>query len=194
METLEVNRRGRLAAEQIKRLAVRCARAALIVSIFLFVPLFIWTAVTSAHQQVPFTSALPIFINELLHLSDSIEAHGNFGALLRIGSVAVSWLIGLFALSRFPFGLYFDLLDGTLYIKEGRVVAREEQTMRANGRDPVEKYFFDVKTERYQVNFAAFRAIENGSVYQLYVLPRSQVLVAIEPKVAGETSSDQRIA
>jgi hypothetical protein len=32
------------------------------------------------------------------------------------------------------------------------------------------------------VNLAAYRAIEDGAVYLLYILPRSRQLVAIEPK------------
>ena len=47
----------------------------------------------------------------------------------------------------------------------------------------MEKYYFDVKSERYDVNYAAYRALETGSTYILYVLPRSGVLVAMEPKI-----------
>jgi hypothetical protein len=183
-ETLETNRKGRLASEQIKRLAVRCIRPALLTSIFLFLPLFLWTALTSAREQVPLLSAAPMLFKDLLHLSDSIEAHGKFGALFRLGSILVGLGIGIYMLSRFPFAMYFDLLDGTVSTREGRIAAREEQTLRSNGRDPVEKYFFDIKTERFDVNLAAYRAIEPGAVYLIYLLPRSQVLVSLEPKVA----------
>jgi hypothetical protein len=67
--------------------------------------------------------------------------------------------------------------------REGRVIAREEQTLRPNGRDPIEKYYFNLKNDRFDVNFAAYRALENGSTYLIYVLPRSGVLVSMEPKV-----------
>lgn len=198
-ESLEVNRKGRLSAEQIKRLAFRCLRPALLTSIFLFMPLFLWIALTSAQRQVPFLTAASIFFNELLHFADSTEEHGRFGAVLRLGSVVLSLGVALFAAYRFPFALYFDLLDGALYVREGRIVAREEQTLRANGRDPIEKYYFDMKTDRYEVNLAAFRAIENGGVYLVYLLPRSQVLVSLEPKIAADKlaadkATDQQIA
>lgn len=212
-ESLEINRKGRLSAEQIKLFGFRCVRPAFLASTFLFLPLLLWIALTSAQQQVPFMSAATIFLDELLHYGQSAEAHGRIGALLRIGSTALSLGLGFLIASRFPFALYFDLLDGTLYIKEGRIVAREEQTLRTNGRDPIEKYFFDMKTDRYQVNLAAFRAIENGAAYVVYILPRSQTLVSLEPKVnkpnlqpdpaeasaaepnvLREASSDQRIA
>ena len=49
-ETLAINRKGRVSSEQIKRLAMRCIRHAFLTSIFLFVPLFLWTALTSAQH------------------------------------------------------------------------------------------------------------------------------------------------
>jgi hypothetical protein len=33
------------------------------------------------------------------------------------------------------------------------------------------------------VNLAAYRAIEAGSIYLVYLLPRSELLVSIEPKI-----------
>jgi hypothetical protein len=33
------------------------------------------------------------------------------------------------------------------------------------------------------VNLAAYRALEPGSIYVVYILPRSELLVSIEPKV-----------
>jgi hypothetical protein len=193
-ESLEINRRGRVSSQQIKRLSVRCVRHALLASIFLFLPLFLWMALTSAREQVPFLSAAPILFRDLLHLSDSIEAHGRFGAIFRMGTVLGGLAIGLFMVLRFPFALYFDLLDGTVFVREGRIVAREEQTIRPNGRDPVEKYFFDIKTERFEVNLAAYRAVENGAMYLVYLLPRSKVLVSLEPKVAQTAEPSASVA
>jgi len=181
-DALDRNREGRLAAEQIKHLAVRCVRPALLASIFLFLPLFLWISTTAAQQQVDFLAAIPLFFDDFVHFSKSVEAHGRIGALFRLGTVLLSVGLGVFMASRFPLAMYFDLLDGTVYMREGRVIAREEQTLRGNGRDPIEKYFFDLKGDRFQVNLAAFRAIENGGLYTIYLLPRSQVLVAIEPK------------
>ena len=93
--------------------------------------------------------------------------------------------------SRFPFALYFDILDGTVFVQEGRLIAREEQTLRPNGRDPIEKYFLDMKADRFQVNLAAFRAVESGALYLVYLLPRSQVLVSLEPKITKQQAKDE---
>jgi hypothetical protein len=42
------------------------------------------------------------------------------------------------------------------------------------------------------VNLAAYRAIEPGSIYVVYLLPRSQMLVSIEPKM--EDTPEMRAA
>ena len=76
-----------------------------------------------------------------------------------------------------------DLLEGRVITKDGRVTPAKEQTNRTNGRDPVERYFFSLHHLNMQVNLAACRALENGSLYLLYVLPRSEELVSIEPKI-----------
>jgi hypothetical protein len=85
--------------------------------------------------------------------------------------------------SRVPLLLYLDLLDRKVEAREGRVVAREEQINRANGRDPIEKYFFSLRYLNMPVNLAAYRALEAGSIYIVYLLPRSEVLASIEPKI-----------
>ena len=53
--------------------------------------------------------------------------------------------------------------------REGRVVAREEQINRDNGRDPIEKYFFSLRYLNMPVNLAAYRALEAGSIYIVYL-------------------------
>jgi len=183
-ETLEINRKGRLGSDQIKRLAFRCIRPALFISIFMFLPIFLWLTLTSAKEQVDLISSAQILFKDLTHLSDSIETHGKIGAFFRLGSILGGLGLGFFMLYRFPFGLYFDLIEGAVTTREGRIVAREEQTLRGNGRDPVEKYFFDMKTDRFSVNLAAYRAVENGGVYLVYLLPRSKELVSLEPKIS----------
>jgi hypothetical protein len=74
-------------------------------------------------------------------------------------------------------------LERKVIRQEGRVVAREETVNRANGRDPIEKYFFALRYLTMPVNLAAYRALEAGSVYIVYLLPRSETLVSIEPKM-----------
>jgi hypothetical protein len=100
-----------------------------------------------------------------------------------LGSIVISLALAVIVAFRMPLLLYFDLFDRKVEAREGRVVAREEQINRANGRDPIEKYFFSLRYLNMPVTLAAYRALEAGSVYVVYLLPRSEVLVSIEPKL-----------
>lgn len=110
-----------------------------------------------------------------------------------LGSFLISLVIAVLLASRVPLAIYFDLLDRKVVRSEGRVVAREETVNRANGRDPIEKYFFSLRYLNMPVNLKAYRALEAGSIYLVYLLPRSEELVSIEPKIEGEpdTSGDR---
>jgi len=184
-ESLEQNRRGKISAEQFKQYISRCVRSVVMTSACFLAPFLIWTSMTAARQQVSLDAAFRVFLSQLVHVGGLIEAQGKFGALTEVGSTLILLGLAFYFASRFPLALYVDLLERSVVTKEGRVVAREEQTMRPNGRDPIERYYFGIKGDYYDVSAAAFRAIENGSVYKLYLLPRSQVLISMEPKVAG---------
>ena len=181
-DSLEANRKGRLSGEQFSGLIGKFATPAFMTVLFVVAPFLGWAVVTGGAQQASISAGLQIFIGQIMHIGDLADAEGKFAVITRIGSLLVSLgLAALFA-SRVSVALYFDLIERAVIAKEGRIIAREEQTIRPNGRDPIEKYYFDIKTDRFPVNLAAYRAIENGSVYLLYLLPRSRQLVAVEPK------------
>jgi hypothetical protein len=182
-ESLDANRKGRLSKEQAKKHSGSCIRPASVTFAFAVGPLAIWTWVTANRQQLSFTDALPALLTELTHVKDLFEAHGKMGGAFMLGSILICLGIAAFMASRVSLPLYFDLLDGKVEVKEGRVVGREEQDLRANGRDPVEKYFFSLRHLNMPVNLAAYRALENGSIYLVYVMPRSEILASIEPKL-----------
>ena len=180
--SLEANRKRRLSGEQFRSLIGNFATPTAMMVLFAAAPFVGWGIVTAGHQQASFSAGLQLFLGQLMHIGELADDQGKMAVITRVGSVLLSLgLAALFA-SRVSLALYFDLLDGTVHVVEGRIIAREEQTIRPNGRDPIEKYFFDLKTDRFPVNLAAYRALETGSVYVLYLLPRSRQLVAIEPK------------
>jgi hypothetical protein len=186
-ETLEANRKGKISTEQIKQLSSRCFPPAILTMVFAVAPFAIWTWITAQREQLPLGNAFPILLKELLHVKCLMEAHGQVGGAAMLGSVLISLGLAVFMATRVPLMLYFDLLDRKVEAREGRVVAREEQINRANGRDPIEKYFFSLRYLNMPVNLAAYRALEAGSIYIVYLLPRSEVLASIEPKIeAGE--------
>jgi hypothetical protein len=194
-ESLEANRKGQLSKEQAKKLAVRCVQPMILTLLFVLAPFLLWIHITSSSQQISFSAAWPVLIHELTHVKDLFEAHGKMGGAIMLGSILLSLGIAVFFAFRVPLTLYFDLLDRKVIMNEGRVVAREEQINRPNGRDPVENYFFSLRYLNMPVNLAAYRALEAGSLYLVYLLPRSEQLVSIEPKIeAGPDPSASRAA
>lgn len=182
-ESLEANRKGRLSKDQVKQFAPQCIQPAVLTLVFAVAPFAIWTWITAGRQQLSMGNAFPVLLTELAHVNDLLEAHGKIGGVMMLGSIIVSLALSAVMAFRMPLLLYFDLLDRKVEAREGRVVAREEQINRANGRDPIEKYFFSLRYLNMPVNLAAYRALEAGSVYIVYLLPRSEVLASIEPKL-----------
>jgi hypothetical protein len=185
-ESLDENRKGKLSQEQVKRLAGEVARPALLTLVFATAPFIIWTWIKAGHDQLSFENAFPALLVELAHVNDLLEAHGKMGGAIMLGSIIVSLLIAVIMAFRVPIPLYIDLLDRKVEKQEGRVVAREESVNRPDGRDPVEKYFFSLRYLNMPVNLAAYRALENGSMYIVYLTTRSQMLVSIEPKMESK--------
>ncbi len=193
-DSLEANREGRLSNEQIKTFLPEFARPAILTFVFAVAPFLIWTWVTAQRDQLPFENAFLALIKELLHVNDLMENHGKMGGAIMLGSILVSLVLATFMAYRVPLLLYFDLLDRKVEAREGRVVAREEQINRPNGRDPVEKYYFSLRYLNMPVNLAAYRALEAGSIYIVYLLPRSERLASIEPKVENAKPKNERPA
>lgn len=181
--SLEANRVGRLSADQFKQFFPRSVSPAVIAFFSAVLPFVFWAGSVSMREHVPFAAAINIFIGQLMHLNDMLDSQGKISTLFTVGSILASLVFAAYNGMRFSPGMYFDLLARQVATREGRVIAREEQTLRPNGRDPIEKYYFNLKNDRFDVNFAAYRALENGSTYLVYVLPRSGVLVSMEPKI-----------
>jgi hypothetical protein len=182
-EALEANRKGRLSKDQVKQLAPQFIQPTVLTVVFVVAPFVAWTWITAGRQQLSMGNAFPALLTELTHINDLFEAHGKIGGVTILGSIIVSLALAAVMAFRMPLLLYFDLLDRKVEAREGRVVAREEQINRPSGRDPIEKYFFSLRYLNMPVNLAAYRALEAGSVYIVYLLPRSEVLVSIEPKL-----------
>jgi len=188
-ESLEANRKGQISKEQSKKLAERCWKPAILTLVFTLAPFLAWTRITASSGEISFFAALPVLMRQLTHLKALFEAHGKMGGVAMLGSFLISLAIAVIAAFRLPLGLGFDLIEGRVDTKEGRVIAREEQTNRPNGRDPIEKYYFSLRYLDMPVNLAAYRALENGSIYLVYLLPRSEQLLSIEPKMDDATQA-----
>jgi hypothetical protein len=182
-DALEQNRKGHLAVEQWQRLFVHFLRPVLITAAYIVGPFGIWALVGCLGGQGLGQSLDHVF-SVAIQPKLLFEEHGWFVSGFILAVTLGGFVMGLRKASRISMGLYFDLIERKVIIKEGRVEGREEQVFRTEGRDPIESYFFDLKTERFEVPSEAVQALDNGAAYCVYVLPRSRVLVAIEPKVA----------
>jgi hypothetical protein len=184
-ESLEANRQGRLSSEQAKYFAGRVIRPAGLMVICAAAPFLLSTSITAQKQGLSLAAAFPALLRQLIHVSDLFEADGKTLGAVVLASILICLGIAVYFAARVPWSLYLDLLDRKILATEGRVVAREDQVLRSSGRDPIERYFFSLRHLNFDVNLAAFRALENGSIYLVYLLPRSETLVSIEPKVGG---------
>jgi hypothetical protein len=182
-ESLEANRKGQLSKEQAKKLFARCLQPVILTLLFVLAPFLVWTRVTSSRGQISSLAALPVLFHQITHVNDLFEANGKMGGAIMLGSIVLSLAIAAFLALRVSLALCADVLDRKVTMQEGRVIAREEQINRPNGRDPIEKYFFCLRYLNMPVNLAAYRALEGGSIYLVYLLPRSELLVSIEPKM-----------
>jgi len=191
-ESLEANRKGQLSKEQAKRLASQCFPPVIFTWLFAVAPFLAWAQILSSRQQIALTAALPVLIHQLTHVNDLFEAQGKMGGVIMLGSIVISVAIAIVMAFRVSLALCADVVDRKVTMQEGRVIAREETINRPNGRDPIEKYFFCLRYLTMPVNLAAYRALEAGSIYVIYLLPRSQLLVSIEPKM--EDTPEMRAA
>jgi hypothetical protein len=182
-ESLEANRKGQLSKEQAKKLAGRCFQPVFLTWLFAVAPFLGWTHITSTRQQISFQAAIPVLIHFITHVNDLFEAQGKMGGVIMLGSILISLALAVLFAFRISLAACADIVDRKVTMQEGRVIAREETINRPNGRDPIENYFFCLRYLTMPVNLAAFRALEAGSIYLVYLLPRSQLLVSIEPKM-----------
>ena len=182
--SLEANRTGKLSAEQWSSMFGRFLRTVIATAGWIIGPFGIWSVLIAYSRGVSLPSALQTILSLALHPKEMFE-DGWMKPAFCIVATLTCIVVGFWRASRISFGLYFDLMERAVVLKEGRVEGREEQIFRAGGRDPIERYFFEMKDERFIVNLQAYRAIEQGAAYRVYVLPRSRALVAIEPRTAG---------
>jgi hypothetical protein len=181
-DALEQNRKGYLAIEQWQRLFAKFLRPVLITAAFIVGPFGIW-ALIGFMNGAGLSESLDHVFSVAVQPKLLFQEHGTFVSGFILAVTLGGFVMGLRKGSKISMGLYFDLIERKVIAKEGRIEGREEQVFRTGGRDPIESYFFDLKTERFEVPSAAVQALDNGAAYCVYILPRSRVLVSIEPKV-----------
>ena len=182
-DSLENNREGDLALEQWQRLFMEFLRPVIRAAACFIGPFGIWALLAFMNSGNSFGESMHNVFEIAFHPKQLFEDHGWFVSAVVIVGTLGGIGMGFYKASQISMALYFDLIERKVVVKEGRIEGREEQTFRSGGRDPLESYYFDLKTERFEVNCQAVQALDSGAAYHIYVLPRSRRLVAIEPKL-----------
>ena len=180
--SLEQNRKGKLAGDQFLPLLMRFLTPLGMAAGCIAAPFVAWSLVIAFSGNTAFSDALGIVFSKALHPKELFEDHGWITCSAIIGATLGCIGFGVYKALGISFAMYFDLIERAVIVKEGRIEGREEQIFREGGRDPLEFYYFDMKTERFEVRREAFLAIDSGAAYFVYMLPRSRTLVALEPK------------
>jgi hypothetical protein len=188
--SLEANRRGKLGPEQVRSTFLELVRPLVFGAGCVLAPLSLWTIMVMMDRRTSSSESFSYVISSMLSPGELWQSLGYFKTAIA-GLATLAGLIGgvLFC-KRFSMALYFDLLEHTVVIREGRVESSEHEVLRKAGKDPLEQYFFHHKNEKFAVSRQAFRAIDCGAAYYIYYLPRSRRLVAVEPKIGPTDSPD----
>lgn len=186
--SLEANRRGKLALHQIGTTLIELVRPLVFSAGSVLAPFSIWTVLAMVAGRGGSSDAFLYVVDRMMSPGNLFSDLGTFKTILATALTLSGLVAGAMFASRFSMALYFDLIDRTVLIREGRVESSEHELLRKNGKDPVENYYFHFKSEKFPVSRKAFKALDCGAAYYLYVLPRSRRLVAVEPKIRPDSS------
>lgn len=184
--SLEQNRKGKLAADQFLPMLIQFLRPLGLAAGCIVAPFLAWSLLIAYSGNTAFSDAVGIVFSKALHPLDLVEELGLIRSIAIIKATLGCIGFGIYKAMGISFAMYFDLIERAVIVKEGRIEGREEQIFRAGGRDPLEYYYFDMKTQRFDVTREAYLAIDSGAAYVVYMLPRSRTLVAVEPKSSTE--------
>jgi len=188
--SLAANRRGKLAWGQIRSTFFVLVRPLVFAAGFVLAPLFLWTVLAMLDGRGSSAESFTYVMSCLASPADLWADLGGLKTTLALIITLTGLVVGAIFAGRFSVALYFDLIDRVVLIREGRVESSEHELLRKNGKDPVENYYFHFKSEKFPVSRKAFKALDCGAAYYLYVLPRSRRLVAVEPKIRPSDPPD----
>jgi len=188
--SLEANRRGKLASEQVRTTFLELIRPLVFGVGCVLAPLSMWTIMVMLDRHSNPSESFAYVISCMSSPANLWETLGYFRTTVA-GIATLGGVIGGFWFARrFSMALYFDLLEHTVVIREGRVESSEHEVLRKNGKDPLEEYYFHHKNEKFPVSRKAYLALDCGAAYYIYFLPRSRRLVAVEPKIRPDDAPD----
>ncbi|MEO8025296.1 MAG: hypothetical protein ABI823_02425 [Bryobacteraceae bacterium] len=186
---LEENRQGRLAWKQTYHLVDRLGPpigAALLAG---FIWGFMWLVYAWMIRKTPLLDAISEVIARLIHpslLLKSLDAVQQVDKLPLVYSGAAVSLVLLVIGSIFamPHKFIRDLLNGTVRMVLGRVILHSGEKLKRGQPDGRVRYYLRLPNDEvFEVSREGHDAIDEGGVYAVYYLPRSRVVVAVDPRM-----------
>ena len=187
---LRLNRSGKLSGAQKIRLLDRLGPVigAGILSVFIW--MVMWLIYASVIRKLPVSDAVSEVairvVQPQIMWSGKREVYGQTAkAPLVYSGAAVSLVMlvlgGIFTL---PFRLIRDMLGGVVFVAYGRVETEQGENKKRGQPDGVVRYYFRLRDEEiFEVSPQAHDAIDSGGLYAVYYLPRSRVIVSIDPRM-----------
>ncbi len=182
---LELNREGRLSRSQVHQLIARILRPVAVAALTLLCWAVFWVVYLLGVLHRPWYEVQGEIATRIIHphtifLAQWANLAYDRSPLLYTGAALSFFFLCLLGLTRVPWKLLFDVIAGHVECAQGRVAKGEEETK--THRDAGVRYYYRLPDEQpFEVSQLAYRALESGNSYGLFYLPRSRMLVAVEP-------------
>lgn len=190
-ESVGENRLGKLASNQKLRLFERVFKTAGAGALAVFIWLALWLVYSSIVLKVPVDDAIGEVFTRVLNpqLIWHTQFFGVYDKTPRTYSAVAISLILLVAFGIFllPFRLIRDILEGAVCQNLGRIEIEEGENLKRGQPDGKVRYYYRLRDlGKFEVSKAAYDAIDAGGIYAVYYVPRSRLIVAVEPRMESE--------
>jgi hypothetical protein len=188
-DDLRMNQEGRLANGQRIRLLDRVAPTVGATVLALFIWLILWLIYASVIRKLPVSDALSeVFIRivqpQLIWQAHEVYGQFNKAPLVYSGAAVSAVLLAIAGICALPFRMLRDLYAGVVYMEYGRVETEQGEKKKRGQPDGIVRYYYRLRdSEPFEVTRQAFDAIDSGGLYAVYYVPRSRIIVAVEPRM-----------
>lgn len=186
---LEANREGRLSPEQVAPLISRILEPLGATALSLVFWAAFWLIYVVAILHRPLGEFQHEFLSRFIHPQTIMATQWaniayDRSPLVYSGAVLSFLFLCLHGLTRISLKLVLDVIAGRVERVEGRVIKGEEERKTRGGDAGKMRYYYRTRDdEDFDVSRIAYLALDSGGAYSLFYLPRSHVLVAVEPNL-----------
>jgi len=157
-----------------------------------FVWLMLWLIYASVIRKLPVHDALwevgIRVVQPQVIWTGRHEMYGQFSKapLIYSGAAISVVLLVLGGICALPWKLIRDLVAGVVYMTCGRVEIEQGENRKRGLPDGIVRYYYRLRdNEVFEVSRQAYDVIDDGGLYAVYYLPRSRVVVSVEPRMEG---------